>query len=260
METHYNIQSIPRSRIATFDVFAVGMERHHVSALLEFDVTGRRNQLQGMRRGGVNISFNGWLIKTIADVLYQHREAAAYRSGKKRLILFDDINISVIIEKQIGNSRVPIPLVIIKANEKSAEQITREIEKARQSDFSENDIVLDKKSSSLERLYYHLPGFLRRSVWRYLLRHPHQTYSKMGNVAITSVGVAGRINGWFIHRSVHPVSFGVGSVLKKPFICGDEIKIREILNMTILIDHDVIDGAQMVRLLNDLTREVENGV
>lgn len=248
---------IPRSRIATFDVFAIGMERHHVTAMLEFDVTGVRNQLQKLRREGTNISFNGWLIKSIADVLHKHREAAAYRSGEKRLVLFDDINISVVVEKTVGTARLPIPLVIVRANGKSAEQITMEIEKAKQSEITEDDIVLNKKTAFSERLYYHLPGSLRRSVWRYLLRHPQLAYSKMGNVAITSVGVAGKINGWFIHRSVHPVSFGIGSVLKKPAVCGDEIKIREVLNMTILIDHDVIDGAQMVRLLNELNTIIE---
>jgi hypothetical protein len=110
---------IPRSRIATFDVFAVGMERHHVSAMLEFDVTGSRKHLQELRRNGTSISFNGWLIKTIADVLLQHREATAYRSGRKRLVLFDDINISVIVEKKSGSNRVPIPLVVVKASEKA---------------------------------------------------------------------------------------------------------------------------------------------
>ncbi|MBK7712617.1 MAG: hypothetical protein IPJ37_17885 [Bacteroidales bacterium] len=55
----------------------------------------------------------------------------------------------------------------------------------------------------------------------------------MGNVIVTSLGMTGRINGWFIHRSIHPVSFGIGSVLKKPVVTGNEIKIREILNMTI---------------------------
>ena len=81
----------------------------------------------------------------------------------------------------------------------------------------------------------------------------------MGNVAVTSIGMIGKINGWFIHKSVHPISFGVGSILKKPVVIDNEIKIREILNMTILIDHDVIDGAPMVRFLNDLTHYLETG-
>ena len=104
-----------------------------------------------------------------------------------------------------------------------------------------------------------MPGFLRRTAWRIMLRNPKFIYNKMGNAIITSVGMIGKINGWFIHRSIHPVSFGVGSILKKPVVINDEVKIREILNMTILIDHDVIDGAPMVRLLNDLTKYIETG-
>jgi hypothetical protein len=37
----------------------------------------------------------------------------------------------------------------------------------------------------------------------------------MGNVAVTSPGMVGKINGWFIHKAVHPVSFGPGSVKKR---------------------------------------------
>jgi pyruvate/2-oxoglutarate dehydrogenase complex dihydrolipoamide acyltransferase (E2) component len=96
-------------------------------------------------------------------------------------------------------------------------------------------------------------------IWRLMLGNPEFAYKKMGNVIVTSVGMMGKINGWFIHRSIHPVSFGVGSIIRKPVVVGNEIKIREILNMTILIDHDVIDGAPMVRLLNELTRYIETG-
>jgi pyruvate/2-oxoglutarate dehydrogenase complex dihydrolipoamide acyltransferase (E2) component len=104
-----------------------------------------------------------------------------------------------------------------------------------------------------------LPGFVRRLVWKILLQNPKIVYPKMGNAVITSVGMMGRINGWFIHKSVHPISFGIGSVLKKPVVVDEEVQIREMLNMTILVDHDVIDGAPMVRLLNDLTKFLETG-
>jgi len=39
----------------------------------------------------------------------------------------------------------------------------------------------------------------------------------------------------------------------------NDIKIRDILNMTILIDHDVMDGAPMVRFLRELTKNIETG-
>lgn len=258
MNSRFSYRKIPRSRIATFDTFSAGLKKHHVIALLEFDVTESRQKLRELRKQGIKISFNAWLIKAISSVLHVHPEAAGYLRGKKKMMIFDDINVSVLIEKVIGDNRVPLPLMIEKVNEKSAEEITSMIESAREKESSGDDIVLKKKATFYENIYYNLPGFIRRFIWKVMLMNPGLAFSKMGNVVVTSVGMIGKINGWFIHKSVHPVSFGVGSILKKPVVIDNEIKVREILNMTILADHDVIDGAQMVRFLNDLTDYIEN--
>ena len=259
MKDAYSYKRIPQSRIATFDTFSVGMQKHHVSALLEFDVTGSRKRLQELRKNGTNVSFNGWLIKVISSVLQNHPEASAYMLSKKKLIIFNDINISTLVEKKINGNKVPIALLIEKPNQKSALDITREIEMAKNQELSGNDFNINKNANPLERLYFHLPGFIRRAIWKILIKNPRIAYKKMGNAVITSVGMIGKINGWFIHKSIHPISFGIGSVLKKAVVVDNEIKVREILNMTILADHDVIDGAPMVRFLNELTKYIESG-
>ena len=222
MGSSYSYKEIPQSRIATFDVYAVGLLKHHVSAMLEFDVTGSREKIRNLRKSGINVSFNAWLIKAISSVLQNHPEGSAFRCGKRKLIIFDDINVSIMVEKRVNDSKVPIPLVIEKTNEKSASEITSEIENAKNRELSKSDIVLKKRPTLLEKLYYHLPGFLRRAVWKIMLRNPKYAYRKMGNVAITSIGMVGKINGWFIHKSVHPVSFGIGSVIKKPVVVDNE--------------------------------------
>ena len=259
MIRHYNYHKIPQSRIATFDVCSIGSFKHHIAALLEFDVTVSRGKLKEFKKNGIKTSFNAWIIKVISKALDQHKEASAYLFSKRKLIIFNDINISIIVEKNLHDKKVPIPLVIEKANEKTVLEINREIEDAKNQVLSDKDVVLNKQSKAYERFYYLLPGFLRRMIWRFILGHPKIAFEKMGNAAITSLGMAGRINGWFIQKSVHPVSFGIGSVIKKPAVIDGEIKIREILNMTILLDHDVIDGAPMVRFINDLTRYIEKG-
>lgn len=259
MTPNYRFQEIVRSRIATFDIFEVGMGKHHISAMLEFDVTECRKKLRELRKKGVAISFNAWLIKVIATVLEKYPEAAAYIYNKKKLIIFEDINVSVIVEKKIGETKVPLPLVIEKANKKTAAGISGEIDAAKKQELKKGDIVLKQQSSAYQRLYYRLPGFIRRLFWRLLLKHPKAAYRTMGNVSVTSVGMIGKVNGWFIHKSVHPISFGIGSVLVKPVVINNEIKSREILNMTVLVDHDLIDGAPMVRFLGDLTEFIETG-
>jgi pyruvate/2-oxoglutarate dehydrogenase complex dihydrolipoamide acyltransferase (E2) component len=258
MNRQYEYRKIPKSRIATFDVYSMGMYKHHVPSLLEFDVTDTRNKLRELKRNGAKVSFNAFLIKAISKAIEQHPEAAAYLCNKKKMIVFKDINITFIVEKTIDGKKVPMPLVIEKTNGKNTEEITQEIEDAKDHELSEKEIILNKKSQSYEKLYYRLPRFLRMVFWRFMLGHPKTSYDKMGNVIVTSLGAIGKIKGWFVHKSIHPLSFGIGSVIKKPVVIKDEIKIRDILNMTILIDHDAIDGAPMVRFLSKLTNLIEN--
>ncbi|MDZ7723952.1 MAG: 2-oxo acid dehydrogenase subunit E2 [candidate division KSB1 bacterium] len=138
-------------------------------------------------------------------------------------------------------------------------KITAEIRAAQQQTLTERDIVLQRSSGFKEQLYYRLPGFIRRWIWKYFLKHPKTAYRNMGNVSVTSVGMMGRIKGWFIHSSVHPLSFGIGSVVRKPAVVKDGVMIRDILHMTLLIDHDVIDGAPMARFVKHLIRRIEKG-
>ncbi|QQS31302.1 MAG: 2-oxo acid dehydrogenase subunit E2 [Sphingobacteriales bacterium] len=249
----------PDSRIATNDVCAVGLNKHHIAAMIEIDVTKSREKIKSDQLENRNISFTAWLVKTISITVKEYENVAAYLKGKRNLIVFNDINVSILVEKEIKGHSVPIPLIINKANERSIESIANQINEARKQPLTKNDLVLEKKSNRLQQLYFRMPGFIRRFFWRYLLHHPQLAFNNMGNVGITSVGMIGHVNGWFIPISVHPICFGIGRITKKPIVIEDSIVIREVLNMTVLLDHDVVDGAQMARFISKLTENIENG-
>lgn len=257
---NYKIRKFAKSRIATIDICEIGKRKHHITGLIELDVTESRKRIREYNRNNKNkVSFNAWIIKVIAYTISKHESSASYLKGKNSLITFEDVNVSTIVEKDLDGQKVPIPLIIEKTSETSIEEITKQIKDAKNKKLTKKDIVLQKKANIIERLYYILPSFLRRCFWTYLLRHPKQAFKKMGNVAITSIGMIGRINGWFVPISIHPVCFGIGSIIKKPIVVKDLIEIREILNMSVLLDHDVIDGANMARFINDLSKNIENG-
>jgi pyruvate/2-oxoglutarate dehydrogenase complex dihydrolipoamide acyltransferase (E2) component len=256
----FKIYKFPKSRIATIDICAVGMQKHHIPALLEIDVTKSREKIQQFKEQNQPISFTAWLIKVISLAIKDYEQVAGYLKGKSEVIIFKDINVSIVVEKELNGKKVPIPLVIEKTQERSIESIAKQIGEAKTQTLTEKDIVLQNKSNKLDRFYYHLPGFLRRYFWRYLIKHPSFAFNKMGNVAITSVGMIGNANGWFIPISVHPICFGIGKVSKKPVVVNDVIEIREILNLTVLLDHDVFDGGQMARFISKLSENVEKGV
>jgi len=258
----YKEISFPKTRIATFDVFETGLRQHHVKALLEFDVTEARRLIKEYRNSAKNaLSFTAWLIKTISCTLEEFQSAHAYLKGKRKLVQFDDIDISITVEREYEGQLVPLPCVIRETNKKSFVDITNEISNAKNQPLSKEDIVLGSKRNKFsDSLYYPLPGFIRRYFWRFVLSRPKLAKKLMGSVIITSVGMMGKINGWFIHSSVHPLSFGVGSIIKKPAVINNKIEIREMLNMTVLINHDVIDGADMARFISKLSANIESGL
>jgi len=256
----YTIQEFPKTRLATIDVCEIGQQKHHIAAMIELDVSASRAKIKKYKNEVNRISFTAWLIKAISLTIRDHEQVAGYLAGKRKAIIFKDINISMVVEKLVDGHKVPIPLIIEKANERSIEAITKQINDARDVVMTEKDIVIQNRSNKLEEFYFLLPGFIRIWFWKYLLKHPHFAYKKMGNVAITSIGMMGNVNGWFIPKAVHPICFGISSIIKKPVVVNDKIEIREILNITVLIDHDVIDGALMARFISDLSKNIEKGI
>lgn len=258
---NFKINRFPDSRIASIDICERGKQKHHVTGLVEFDVTESRKKIRDYNRTHDNkISFNAWLLSVIGLTVKKHETTGSYLIGKNKQIIFNDINISMLVEKEINGIKVPIPLIVEKAHEKNIELITKQINEAKGIPLTAKDIVIQKKTRRIEKIYYSLPKFIRRYFWRFILKHPKLAYNKMGNVAFTSIGMIGKVDGWFIPISIHPICFGVSSIVKKPSVVNDKIEIREMLKMSILIDHDVIDGANMARFLNELSRNIENGL
>lgn len=257
----YRIEAFPVSRLATIDIGAASQMKHHIRALIELDVTEARKMIYEKRKQNQNISFNSWLIKCISQTVEEFKDIHGVRKGKRNIVIFKDIDISIMIEREIKGEKVPLPYVIRKTNEKSISEICDEIRAGKsQSINNEGDHVLgEKKNEYLMRIYYSMPGFIRRIIWRYIIRNPFLTKQNMGTVIITSVGMMGKINGWVIPVSVHPLSFAVGSIIKKPGVIDNRIEIREYLYMTVSVDHDIIDGAPAVRALARLTKLVETG-
>lgn len=256
----YTIHQFPRARIATIDAGAAGNRKHRVYAMLEVDVTASRRKIRDYRKRKGQVSFTAWLVKVISHSIGEHEKVSAFRAGKRKVIVFKDINISLAIEKDLNGEKVVFPLLLEKVNAMSLETITHRIKESKQEESDDKTMVLQRKTAALEKLYYRFPGFIRKAFWKYLLKHPQLAHKKMGNVAITSLSMIGNRSGWFIPVSVHPICFGIGAVTQKPVVLNQEIVVREILHFTLMADHDVVDGAPLARFVRNLTDHIENGL
>ena len=257
----YEINTFPLSRLSTIDTVEVGLNKHHIKALIELDVTTAREKLADLKKQNVKVSFTAWLIKCISEAVVQFNHIHGVKKGKRQVVIFKDVDISILIEREIQGQKVPLPYVIREANNKSIEQIYEEIKAGKQQQIQDagDNVLGERKNTLLMKLYYLLPGFVRRWLLQYIIKNPFLTKQFMGTVVVTSVGMAGRINGWVIPVGIHPLCFAVGSIVKKPGVAEGRIEIREHLYMTVLVDHDIIDGAPAVRALSKLTQMIEKG-
>jgi pyruvate/2-oxoglutarate dehydrogenase complex dihydrolipoamide acyltransferase (E2) component len=58
---------------------------------------------------------------------------------------------------------------------------------------------------------------------------------------------------------MHSLFLIVGSITRKPAVVDDRIEPREILNLTIGFNHDVVDGAPAARFVRLLLELIESG-
>jgi pyruvate/2-oxoglutarate dehydrogenase complex dihydrolipoamide acyltransferase (E2) component len=254
----YTTVTQPASRLATLDVGRIGLRKHHVAGFVEVNVTRALSEIRRLRREGVPVSFFAWVVKVVSLTLGDHPHVHALRSGKNRTVQFEDVDISVVVERKVGHARVPLPLLIRRTNEKSAGVIHSEIRAARtQAINDEGDYVLSRKgpSAAAMRVYYALPQWLRLVAWKRFSSNPFRCKARMGTVAITSVGSLARVPAWILPKSIHNLCLALGSVVKKPWVVGERIAAQDILHLTVLFDHDVVDGmpvALFLRRLSDL--------
>ena len=258
----YEIQ-YPSSRQLTFDVGRIGREKHHVKALLEVDVTEARRKIKQNRRSGKKASVTAWLIKVIADCVALHPPISGVnRPRGNKVVVFGDVDISLVIEKEVSGTRVPLPYVIRKADQKDLYQIYAEIESAKSQVFEdEGDYVLGERYNPVGmKLFVNLPQWLRLALMRiFVFNNPQRLKEMMGTVMVTTVGMVGHTRGWIMPFSMHPLCLAFGSLNEQPVVYRGEIQKREILHLTVLIDHDVIDGVPAAKFVDDLVRKLEKG-
>jgi len=79
-------------------------------------------------------------------------------------------------------------------------------------------------------------------------------------VGITAVGMFGKgLGGWGIAPTAHALELVVGSTAWKPTVVEGRIEPREILNLTVVFNHDVIDEAPAARFTRRFVELIESG-
>jgi pyruvate/2-oxoglutarate dehydrogenase complex dihydrolipoamide acyltransferase (E2) component len=220
--------------------------------LIEVDVTRARQYLREHKaRTGESLSFTGFVIACLGHAVGEHKAVHAYRDWRNRLVLFDevDVNISVEIEKE--GRKIVLPHFIRGANQRTLRDIHAEIRavQARPEQTREFGVLW----------LVRLPAFVRDVFYWLVFKNPHWLKASFCTVGLTAVGMFGHGSGWAIPFNVHTLDVGLGGVAERPGVVEGRIEIREYLCLTLLFDHDIIDGAPAARFTQRFKELLESG-
>jgi len=257
---HHQIVALSPERRSMAAFQELKPQKHCMYALLEVDVTVVKKFIEDYKmQTGEQLSFTGYLISCLARAVDEDRSVQSYRKGSKELVLFDDVDVGFMVELKKGGKPFLTGHVIRAANRKSFWEIHQEIRSVQSSQIPTDAEMAGWFRSAL-LLPWPLSG-LFRSVFRFLVRRdPTIVTSMAGTVGISSVGMFGKGHaGWGIASGSHVLDLLVGGISTKLAEVDGRIESRQVLNLTIIFDHDVIDGAPAARFTEQLVQLIETG-
>jgi pyruvate/2-oxoglutarate dehydrogenase complex dihydrolipoamide acyltransferase (E2) component len=256
----YTIKDFPRNRLGIIDYLDEAQKRHIITGLFEVDITYARKCIKNYKNDtGTSVSFTGWICWCIGQIIDNKKEIHAVRKGRRKLVIFEDVDITIQVERSVRGKKIPLPYVLRKVNHKSVLEITQEIRSVQNQAFDDQDVQVlgnRRRLRYLARIGIYFPKFIRARFWKRVVWNPFSMKKLSGLVSVTSVGMFGNL-GWAIPLSGFPISIAIGGIGKKPGIINDTILIREYLALTLQFDHDIIDGAPAARFGADLVDYLE---
>lgn len=256
MKSKYHSHTVlpfPRNRLLMVDGGRLGLKKHTIHGLVEFDITQPRALIRQHRMDtGEALSFSAFFLACLGKAIDADKHMHAYRNWRSQLILFDDVDVNMLFEVEVDGKKTIRPHILRAVNKRSIRELHEEI-RAFQSQHQTS------QESKFIEWFVRLPGFIRRLFLWALFKDPHLLKEYYGTVLVTSVGMFGTGSGWGIPVPNHSLQLTLGGISDKPGVIDQHIEVRKFLNVTISFDHDVIDGAPAARFIQRLKKLIESG-
>ena len=183
------------------------------------DLIAARHQL---KERGHPITLNDLIVKACGIALKKHPEInSGFDPNDKTILRFQTIDISIAVDIPDGL----ITPIVTNADTKSVTEISQDIK----------GLVKKAKSGKLQ---------------------PHEFQG--GSFTVSNLGMFGTLEFSAIINPPQGAILAVGAALSKPRFINGLLQKRDILNLTISVDHRVIDGAQAAKFLSSLKTILES--
>jgi pyruvate/2-oxoglutarate dehydrogenase complex dihydrolipoamide acyltransferase (E2) component len=241
-----------RMMAATLDI---ARQQNNIQAIVEVDISEPRRIIKEHRQvTGESLSFSAYVVTCLAGAITEYPQMNAFRKGRK-LILLDNVTISVLVERELEGEMMPENLGIRFAQQKTLRQIHTEIRSAQE---HAEDGLGGLSGTTWVRF---IPSFLLRTFVRLASRNISMM-DRFGAVGVTAVGMYARKNEalWLLPMvGGATVAVAVGGIVERPCIVEGRLESREHLCLTVTFNHEIVDGAPAARFLKSFSTRLSSG-
>ncbi len=239
----------PSRRLVTAAVRA-GRRIAPMIGLFQVDITTARRLLAEIEPP---LSLTAYVVACVGRAAAKYPDVHAYRDWRGRLVEHRHVDIQVLIEVQTREGPFGLVHLIRDADVRSVAEISAEI-RAIKTDPSSTGTgrLLDALAPILGRV----PG-LYRAMYAVMSRS-HRVHDAIGTVQVTALGMYAGGGGFAIAPpSLASLVVVVGGICPGPVVVDGRIETIERLDLTVSIDHNVVDGAPATRFAAELRQLME---
>jgi pyruvate/2-oxoglutarate dehydrogenase complex dihydrolipoamide acyltransferase (E2) component len=241
----------PSSRRAVTAAVRAGRRIVPMHGLLEVDVTRARRLLADHQPP---MSMTGLVIAAVARAVAAHPEVHAYRDWRGRLVRHRHVDVQTLIEVTSAEGPFGLVHVVRDADIRGVADISVEV-RGVQADMS--SVPTGRALLRLAPLAGRVPGAF--PLMYAAMRRSVRAHQLTGTVQVSAVGMFAGGGGFALAPpTLASVLVVVGGLSKRPRVVGEQIAVRDVLDLTVTVDHNVVDGAPATRFAADLRRRMED--
>jgi pyruvate/2-oxoglutarate dehydrogenase complex dihydrolipoamide acyltransferase (E2) component len=218
--------------------------------LLDLDVT---TAIELLAAHDPPLSVTAFVVAAVGRAVALHPEVHAYRDWRGRLVIHRHVDVSTIVE--ITTPQGPFPLVhtLRDADIRDVASLTAELHHVKDTPQPRRH----QASNQLVPLATRVPGAI--PAMYALLSRSIRLRQRSGTVTVTAIGMFADGGGHAIAPlTLMSLQLVVGGIAERPRVVDDRIDVRKVLDLTVTIDHNVVDGGPAARFGAELRHQLES--
>ncbi len=244
------LRPFPAGRRIVTGAIRAGRPMALMHGLIDVDITVA---LRRLRAWDPPLSVAAYVVACVAHAAALHPDVHVYRNWRGRVVLTPNVDVAILVERQTSDGPVPVGHVIRGADTRGVEDVSREIRSVQVEPSRDiGDRRLDQFSAVAR-----VPGMA--ALFFRLARRSVRMHAISGTVAVSALGALGGGSGHGIGvPTVLSLNVTVGGMSRRPRVVDGDIRPRDVLDLTISADHNVVDGAPAARFAASLRELMES--